>query len=196
VTSFAVRTFRGSAAEFHARILDDEVAPEVWVFEVDHPALVIGSAQRVEEVVDVAACEATGVAVVRRRSGGGVVLLEPGQIVWFDVVVPSAHLRAAGVDGVEVHRGGMVCSRWCPLLCFAGIGPGEVLRDGVKLVGISQRRSRPGSRFQCAVHTTWNPGGVVQLLAADVPPAELPTVGELPADVAGALPAAVALSIG
>ena len=29
-----------------------------------------------------------GVAVVRRRSGGGAVLLDPGGVVWVDVVVP------------------------------------------------------------------------------------------------------------
>ena len=33
-------------------------------------------------------CEAAGVDVVRRRSGGGVVLLVPGECLWLDVVVP------------------------------------------------------------------------------------------------------------
>ena len=89
----------------------------------------------------------------------------------------------------------MACSDWCPLVCFAGIGPGEVLLDGVKLVGISQRRSRPGSRFQCAVHTAWRPAALVALLRDDVPAAGLPPVAELPADVAAALPAAVAASL-
>jgi lipoate-protein ligase A len=219
MTAFAVRTFRGSAGDFHARALADEVVPEVWVFEVARPALVVGSAQRPEVVADLDACAAAGVEVVRRRSGGGAVLLEPGRVVWFDVVVPAAHLHAAGVaDDVaasmtwlgwhvasaladlgvadaDVHRGGMVCSAWCPLVCFAGIGPGEVLRGGVKLVGISQRRSRPGSRFQGAVHTAWRPDALVPLLREDVPAAGLPPVAELPADVAAALPAAVARSL-
>jgi hypothetical protein len=81
-------------------------------------------------------------------------------------------------------------------VCFAGIGPGEVLLHGVKLVGISQRRSRPGSRFQCAVHTGWRPDELVGLLRADVPAAGLPPVAELAPDVARALPAAVAASLG
>lgn len=214
---FAVETFRGDAAAFHGRVLEGDVAPVVWVFEVARPALVLGSTQRADQVVDLAACERAGVDVVRRRSGGGVVLLEPGRIVWFDVVVPTPELRAAGVgddvsasmhwlgehvaaalrtlgvDDVDVHRDGLVaCSPWCPLVCFAGLGPGEVLHQGVKLVGISQRRNRAGARFQCAVHTSWNPGGVAALLAGDVPVGELPPVAELPADVAAALPAAVA----
>jgi lipoate-protein ligase A len=219
VTAFGVVTATGSAADFHARVLGDDVAPEVWVFDVARPALVVGSGQRPDLVADAAACAAAGVEVVRRRSGGGVVLLEPGRVVWFDVVVPAAHLHALGVGddvaatmtwlgwhvgaaladlgvaGAAVHRGGMACSDWCPLVCFAGIGPGEVLLDGVKLVGIIQRRSRPGSRFQCAVHVDWRPEALVALLREDVPVAGLPPVAVLPADVATALPAAVAASL-
>ena len=86
---------RGSAAEFHARPLPEPVSPEIWVFDVDRPAVVLGSTQR-EEVLDAAACAAAGVEVVRRRSGGGVVLLEPGGIVWFDVIVPAAQLARRG----------------------------------------------------------------------------------------------------
>ena len=200
-------------------MIDDEVASELWVFDVTRPALVLGSGQRPADVADLDACAAAGVEVVRRRSGGGAVLLEPGCVVWFDVVVPTAHLRAVGVgddvgasmawlgwhvastltdlgiDGTDVHRGAMACSDWCPLICFAGVGPGEVLRDGAKLVGISQRRSRPGSRFQCAVHTAWHPESLVALLQADVPAAGLPPVAELAGDVAARLPAAVAASL-
>jgi lipoate-protein ligase A len=188
---------RGSAAEFHARPLPEPVEPEIWVFDVDRPALVLGSTQP-PEVVDTAACAEAGVEVVRRRSGGGVVLLEPGGIVWFDVIVPAAQLGDAGVGddvaasmiwlgervvsaltvlgvaGAEVHRAKMTCSAWCPLVCFAGVGPGEVTVDEGKLVGVSQRRTRKASRFQCAVHTVWSPGELARLLAAH------PSVGELP----------------
>jgi len=219
VTAFAVDTASGAAADFHARVLGEDVEPEVWVFDVARPALVVGSAQQPEDVADLEACASAGVDVVRRRSGGGAVLLEPQRVVWFDVVVPAAHLDAAGVAddvaasmtwlgwhvasaladlgvaGADVHRGGMVCSDWCPLVCFAGIGPGEVLRGGVKLVGVSQRRSRPGSRFQCAVHVEWRPAALVALLRADVPASRLPPVADLPADVAAALPSAVAASL-
>ena len=220
MTAFVVTGQRGSAAEFHARVIDDDVLPAVWVLEVDRPALVVGSAQRPEEVADLRACAAAGVDVVRRRSGGGAVLLEPGAVVWFDVVVPADHLQAVGVGddvgasmgwlgghvrtaltalgvaGASVHGGPMTaCSAWCPLICFAGIGPGEVLLDGVKLVGISQRRSRPGSRFQCAVHTAWNPAALVALLRGGVPAEALAPVAELDPDVAARLPVAVAAAL-
>ncbi len=188
------------------------------MFEVDRPAIVLGSTQR-EEVLDLAACAAAGVEVARRRSGGGVVLLEPGAIVWFDVLVPAAQLHCAGVgddvrasmiwlgeqigrtltglgiSGLDVHGGAMACSTWCPLVCFAGIGPGEVTRDGAKLVGISQRRTRAASRFQCAVHMWWSPEALARLLAAHPPAEELPLVATLPSEQAAELPAALATTL-
>ena len=218
LSAFAVRPFTGSAAAFHGRVIGDEPDPEVWVFEVERPALVLGSTQRAD-VVDERATAAAGVDVVRRRSGGGAVLLEPGAVVWFDVVVPAALLREVGVgddvgasmvwlgeqvaaaladlgvDRVTVHHGAMACSNWCPLVCFAGLGPGEVLRDGVKLVGVSQRRTRAGSRFQCAVHERWSPDRLVALLAGELPAGDLPPVATLPAHAARALPAAVAATL-
>lgn len=216
--TYAVTQTRGSAAEFHGRDIGDDPQPAVWVFDVTRPALVLGSKQRGAGVADDPACAAAGVEVVRRRSGGGAVLLEPGRVVWFDVVVPAARLHAAGIGddvvasmtwlgwhvasalaelgvAVDVHRGPMACSAWCPLVCFAGVGPGEIVVADAKLVGISQRRSRAGARFQCAVHTTWSPEALVALLTADVPVAELPPVATLPPDVAGGLPANVAAAL-
>ncbi len=207
----------GSAGEFHALALPEPVELEVWVFEVEHPALVVGSAQRVEQVVDVEACAAAGVEVVRRRSGGGAVLLEPGAITWFDVIVPAARLRDEGigddiarsmvwmgahvagalgeleVGAVTVHDGPMVASPWSAAVCFAGVGPGEVLLDGVKLVGISQRRTRAGARFQCAVHTRWSPDRLADLLRSR--PGLLPPVAVVAPAVAAALPAALAITL-
>jgi lipoate-protein ligase A len=184
----------------------------VWVFEVARPAVVLGSLQSVD-ILDEAACAAAGVEIARRRSGGGVVLLEPGRIVWFDVIVPAALLRAANVGDdvrgsmiwlgdliaaalgeraeVDVHRGPPIGSGQ---ICFAGIGPGEVVLDGRKLVGVSQRRTRAGSRFQCAVHTVWSPETLAPLLRAPV--GVLPSVATVAEDTAGALPAALARSLG
>jgi lipoate-protein ligase A len=218
MTTYAVETSAGTAAEFHGRDIGADPVPAVWVFDVSAPALVLGSKQRDAGIADDAACAAAGVEVVRRRSGGGAVLLEPDRIVWFDVVVPTAQLRAAGVGddvtasmtwlgwhvasaladlgvSAEVHRGAMSCSAWCPLICFAGLGPGELLIDQAKLLGISQRRSRDGARFQCAVHTAWSPAALVGLLTADVPLGELPPVATLAPDVARALPDAVARAL-
>ena len=210
---------RGSAAVFHQRSLPEPASTQIWVFDVDRPALVLGSTQS-EGVVDAAACAAAGVDVVRRRSGGGVVLLEPGGMVWFDVIVPAEQLREAGVGddvaasmvwlgervagaltqlgvgGAVVHGGKMVCSSWCPLVCFAGIGPGEVTLGERKLVGISQRRTRFASRFQCAVHTRWSREELARLLTARPPVGELPPVATVDGEVGRQLPDVLARSLG
>lgn len=49
--------------------------------------LVLGSSQPIEGV-DSLACEDAGLGIVRRRSGGGAVLVAPGAQVWLDVFVP------------------------------------------------------------------------------------------------------------
>lgn len=166
---------RGSAADFHGRELPDDLSePRLWVFEPTRPALVLGSSQR-PDVVDRDACLAAGVEVVQRRSGGGAVLLVPGEVVWVDVLLPASDARweadvgrspwwvgdawaaavgaAGGVAGLVTHRGPLVRTTWSALACFAGVGPGEVLdARGRKVVGISQRRTRSMARFQCSLH--------------------------------------------
>ncbi len=156
---------------------------------IERPALVLGSAQPADHV-DVCAASALGVEVLRRARGGGAVLLAPGDVLWADLVIPPDHpqwsddvVRAADWVGdawiealVEVglceaalarHRGNLVRSRWSNQVCFAGLGPGEVLWNGRKVVGISQRRSRRGARFQVATLLRWDPTTMVRLLALD-----------------------------
>ncbi len=156
--------------------------------EVTRPALVLGSTQPVTDV-DAKASAAAGLDVTRRRSGGGAVLVEPDRLVWVDVVVPAgdplwqrdvgrafwwlgdvwaAALLSLGVAGAAVHRGALVSSRWSRMVCFAGLGAGEVTGAGRrKLVGISQRRVRDGSLFHCAVPLAWDPAAMSALLSLD-----------------------------
>jgi lipoate-protein ligase A len=190
--SWAVEAHRGSAAELHARTIASPADRAVWWLAVDRPALVLGSTQR-PEVADHAALAASGVELVRRRSGGGAVLLTPDDVVWADVVVPAgdplwdddvgraAHwlgavwvraLSGCGATGAEVHRGPMLRDPWSSLVCFAGVGPGEVLLGGRKVVGISQRRTKDWARFQCAAYLRWDPGALAGLLAPPRPAAE------------------------
>lgn len=188
--TFSLERSSGSAAEFHARHLPDPLSPTLWVLDVDRPAVVLGSTQP-DAIVDHARAEAAGYQVVRRRSGGGAVLLEPGGALWVDVLLPrsdprwhddvgraahwvgdawAAALAAVGVAGAEVHRAGLEGNHWSGLVCFAGRGPGEVFVGGQKVVGISQRRVRHGARFQCAIYREWAPQRLVGLL--DLPEAE------------------------
>jgi lipoate---protein ligase len=178
---FAVEVRSGSADAFHARDLPSPLTRTVWVHEVTSPALVLGSAQR-DEVVDRAAVDAAGIEIVRRRSGGGAVLLVPGEVVWVDVLLPAgdplwnddvgraSHWLGevwADVVGGSVHRGALVTTPWSRLVCFDGLGPGEVTVDGRKVVGLSQRRTRVGVRFQCAAYRRFDPSAIGALLNLD-----------------------------
>ena len=124
-------------------------------------------------------------------------MLLPGEFVWLDLVIPAddslwlddvgramlwvgelwqralAGLGAAG----EVHRGGLLATEWSRQVCFAGVGTGEVVAGGSKLVGISQRRTREYARFQSMCHLRWRPELVAALVAAPRPTAsDLATV--------------------
>jgi hypothetical protein len=186
VTEFELAEFTESPGKFHGRELPANPAPQVWWNQLTEPALVLGSTQRVEHVVDKVACANANVEIVRRRSGGGAVLLIPGQVVWFDVIVPTGAVAGLGgdvhapmswlgerlgqslaplIDGkITVKGPGMVSTPWSTLVCFDGFGPGEVLVDGRKLVGISQRRTRVGSRLQCCWYRSYDPACLVGLL--------------------------------
>ena len=121
---------------------------------------------------------------MRRRSGGGAVWLND-DMLWVDVFVPAGHprwdadigrstwwlgdawanaLASVGVAGATVHRGPLLRTDWSSLICFAGLGAGEVTVDSAKVVGISQRRSRVGALFQCGVVRRWEPAAFVSLL--------------------------------
>ena len=54
--------------------------------EPQPPALVLGSTQAGSVG---GGRRRRGVEVVRRRSGGGAVLLEPGAVLWVDVILPA-----------------------------------------------------------------------------------------------------------
>jgi lipoate-protein ligase A len=181
----------GPAGELHAgsaAVLGPDgfgaLARRVRVLGSAGTALVLGSGQP-DAHVDREAASRLGVDVVRRRSGGGAVMVGPGLVVWIDVVVPTgdplwdadvgracwwlgevwaAALGDVGLTGGEVWRGALARSEWSDRVCFAGLGPGEVTCRGRKAVGISQRRTRAGALFQCAVPVTWEPGLLLDVL--------------------------------
>ena len=175
--TWKVERSSGPASVFHSREMPAVIERSVWIHEVSAPALVLGSAQRAD-IVDTATIGS--VEIVRRRSGGGAVLLIPGEVLWLDVLLArqdplwvddigkSSHwLGAVWVDALgvgEVHHGSMIKTRWSSSACFAGLGPGEVTVDGRKLVGISQRRTRAGARFQCAIYGSFDPARLPSLL--------------------------------
>lgn len=149
------------------------------------PVLTLGSRQD-PAVIDRTEAQRLGVAVVRRRTAGGAVLLQTGLSVWADVWIPSRDplartdvlaasawvgawwrdaLGSLGAPPLQVHVGRQVCGAWGSVVCFAGLGAGEVTAAGRKVVGVTQWRCRQGALFQTMAYLRWEPAPLVALLA-------------------------------
>lgn len=131
------------------------------------------------------ACAELGVQVLRRRSGGGAVLVDQEDPLWVDVWLPAGDalwlsdvrhaaqwvgewwqsaLETLGVGEGRVHGGPPLCGPGSDLCCFAGVGPGELVRHERKVVGLAQWRAREGALFHCAAYRRWDPTGIARLL--------------------------------
>lgn len=182
-----------SASSLHGAWPEVDAAPRERAVARCRPsgaAVVLGSTQAGTDV-DAVRAAAAGLAVARRRSGGGLVLVEPGDPLWLDVWVPASDplwepdvlasfdwlgevwARALGSLGLEVdvHRGRLEDpGGWGRRLCFGAVGAGEVVSTACagrvhKVVGLSQRRTRAGSWFHGACPLRSDPGRLTGVLA-------------------------------
>lgn len=188
VGSWEVNWRRGSVRELHVessnQVAGTDLARQVRILEPTDAAVVLGSGQPAQHIDELRAA-ARGFDVVRRRSGGGAVLVTAADVVWVDVVLPAADslwladvgqaawwlgevwasaLGTVGVSETAVHRGRFERRVWSERMCFAGLGPGEVTVQGRKAVGICQRRTRSGALFQCAALVAWRPEPLIDVL--------------------------------
>lgn len=175
--------WRGTSADFHS--FDPPSERALWWCRVETPALILGSSQ-VVDAVSMSCAAQRGVDVVRRRSGGGVVFVHPEDSVWIDLTISRDDtlwvddvtssmlwLGEVFVDALSpwidtaVHRGEFNAGGSGRDVCFASTSPGEVFADAAKVVGISQRRTREGARFQCVVYRRWAPEEWAPCLVSD-----------------------------
>jgi lipoate-protein ligase A len=126
---------------------EDRGAGEVLRFwELPVPAVVVGAGGSVAIDVNVAACEAADVPILRRASGGGTVVLGPGCLC-FSLVL--AYERAPGLDQIPVSNR-YVLERIADALrpvvpAGAMLGTSDLVRgpdQRVKYSGNAQQRKR------------------------------------------------------
>lgn len=174
-------------------LLDDlttgDPVPTLRWYRSSSPALVLGRGQAPPD----AAAVAGALPVVTRDSGGGAVLMDDG-LLSLDVLIPArnpllagdlgavfervgeawaAALADLGVRDLTVYRGpatghrrGAARQHLLAAICYATLGRGEVLAGGRKLVGLAQRRRRPGALVQCGLLRRWDPGPLLAAFGA------------------------------
>jgi lipoate-protein ligase A len=179
IGAFPVLERIGSPEELVLQLPDPQGERLAVLARPTSDAIVLGSTQHLAPS-DADAARSLSLPVLRRRSGGGVVVVHGLRPLWLDLYIPADDplaqrdvARAAFVIGelwqgalteaaqlsperLVVHRGALVSSQFSRLVCFAGLGPGEVTIDGRKLVGLSQRRDRAGSWFFTLAYVTFD----------------------------------------
>jgi len=198
------RIFQADAGELHALPMPVEGdRAELWIMRPSRPALVMGSSQKPEQFHH-DLLSADGVELVGRRSGGGAVFIDPAATVWIDLVAPrtsdwwSRELaenflmvgrvwqRALAVLGVETElcTTAPVRTEAASLACWAGVGWGELTLGAAKVVGLSARRTRWGTRVQAMAVLNGSSARVGDYLLDAVEPAIAPaTVDIKPAEL-------------
>ncbi|MBA4063748.1 MAG: lipoate--protein ligase family protein [Isosphaera sp.] len=112
------------------------------LWELAAPAVVVGAGGSVAIDVNLAACAADGVPVLRRASGGGTVVLGPGCLC-FSLVL--AYDRAPGLNEIPASNRyvlGRVLTALRPLAAAGIEGTSDLAAGGVKFSGNAQQRKR------------------------------------------------------
>ena len=134
--------------------------PTIRFFAWDPPTVSLGYGQALDDHVDVAACRASGVGLVRRPTGGSAIYHDgPERELTYTVVATNDDLGVT-TDLLEAYRwiaralarglqalgapveiiGGPRGKGQAPAFCFARTGRYEIEVGGRKLVGSAQRR--------------------------------------------------------
>ena len=175
----------GDVQALHSLVNEDWSLPAIWVMSPTDSSLVLGSSQD-DACINYEYARKIDVGIARRRTGGGAVFVDPHTLFWIDLFVPRGHhlwnddievasiwmggvwrnaLDSLGVDS-QIHDRPFVKDSLAELVCFGGRAPGELLIRKKKILGISQRRTKQGVRFQCALSLGWRPEEWVDLFTA------------------------------
>ena len=134
------------------------VQPTLRFYNWLQPAFSFGYFQRISEEVDVAACDAHGIELVRRITGGGTVI--HGWDVTYSIIVPHSSgvlpkdiseaystISDCLINGLQrldidvAHQNEKPTTGDAPNICLTNPAQYDTLLDGKKIAGVSQRRA-------------------------------------------------------
>ena len=143
----------------------DSCHPTLRFYDWRHPAFSFGYFQRISDEVDVSACGAHGIELVRRMTGGGTVV--HGWDVTYTIIVPHGSgmfpkdISAAycaisnclikGLRRLEIdvtHQTEKPTAADAPNICLTNPAQYDTLLNGKKIAGVSQRRNQAGVMYQ------------------------------------------------
>ena len=181
-----VRQLLADGAELVDDLAGDPRGVLRWYRSTD-AALVLGRGQRLTAFAE------SELPVVQRFSGGGAVLMNDG-LLSLDIALPAGHPLLAGDPLAVFHRVGQAWADALSILglpdvavstasstpsrrgnereqllaaiCYATLGVGEVTSGGRKVVGLAQRRRKPGALVQCGLLRRWQPEPLLRALGA------------------------------
>ena len=117
-------------------------APILRFWESDCPFVVLGRSSRVDDDVDLTACEGDSIPILRRTSGGGTVLQGPGCLSYAFVLPLEWHPDLATIrttNGFILERIATTLRQWEPATSFRGIS--DLAIGNTKISGNAQRRT-------------------------------------------------------
>lgn len=179
--SWPVLTPRALPANLHLaldEVLLDAVAagargPCVRFWRWTERALVLGSHQSVRNEVDLLAAAELGFAVVRRMSGGGTMVCEPGGTLTYSLYLPESLVR--GLSFVESFR---VLDAWA-VAALVGLGVpasyrpiNDIVSPGGKIAGAAQARRRGAVLHHTTMAFSTDPAIVPRLIRIGRPTLE------------------------
>ena len=150
-----------------AMLLTQKVSfqPTLRFYDWLQPAFSFGYFQRISEEVDVAACDAHGIELVRRITGGGTVI--HGWDVTYSIIAPHGSgvlpkdISAAycaisdclinGLQRLDIdvaYQSEKPIAGDSPNICLTNPAQYDTLLDGKKIAGVSQRRNQTGVMYQ------------------------------------------------
>ena len=139
--------------------------PTLRLYDWLQPAFSFGYFQRISEEVDVSACGAHGIELVRRMTGGGTVI--HGWDVTYTIIIPHGFgmfpkdisgaycaisdclingLRRLEID--VAHQIEKPIAGDTPNICLTNPAQYDTLLNGKKIAGVSQRRNQAGVMYQ------------------------------------------------
>ena len=158
-------------------------SPTLRFYEWSSPAFSFGYFQDIASEVDVEACRADGIELVKRMTGGGTVV--HGWELTYTLVLPR---DAAEMDISEAYQRigyslakafqklGVPAqcyaarpdsSETVPNICLTNPAEHDVMSDDKKLAGVSVRRNRDGIMFQGYISLGMPPSSILDCVSKD-----------------------------